>query len=142
MHSAAGIDSAYAWRRLAVSVAISTLGGIGMWALAVALPTVQADLGVSRADISFAYSLNMLGFFAGGVIVREYFTPREAGMRMGIAVSATIVGMALGGWMGGVLFDLTGSYRAAFINGFAWNVLNGVMIWWLLVRQTRRNVYA
>jgi MFS family permease len=77
-----------------------------------------------------------------GVIVREYFPPKEAGVRMGIAVSATIVGMALGGWMGGLLFDLTGSYRAAFINGFAWNVLNGVLIWWLLVRQNRRNVYA
>jgi len=77
-----------------------------------------------------------------GMIVREYFPPREAGMRIGIAISATIVGMALGGWMGGVLFDLTGSYRTAFINGIAWNVLNGAMIWWLLVRQTRRNVYA
>ena len=68
MHSAAGIDSAYAWRRLAASVLLSTLGGIGMWALAVAMPAVQADLGVSRADVSFAYSLNMLGFFAGGVL--------------------------------------------------------------------------
>jgi MFS family permease len=77
-----------------------------------------------------------------GVIVREYFPSREAGMRMGIAVSATIGGMALGGWMGGALFDFTGTYRAAFINGFAWNVLNGVLIWWLLLRQTRRNVYA
>ena len=63
-----GIDSAYAWRRLAASVALSTVGGIGMWCLAVALPTVQADLGVSRADISFAYTMNMLGFFAGGVL--------------------------------------------------------------------------
>jgi predicted MFS family arabinose efflux permease len=63
-------------------------------------------------------------------------------MRIGIAISATIVGMALGGWMGGALFDATGSYRAAFMNAFAWNVLNGVMIWWLLARQTRRNVYA
>ena len=71
-----------------------------------------------------------------GVIVREYFPPSEAGMRMGIAISATIVGMALGGWMGGALFDLTGSYHAAFINGIAWNVLNGAMIWWLLARQT------
>jgi len=61
---------------------------------------------------------------------------------MGLTVSITILGMAGGGWMGGVLFDLTGSYRAAFINGIAWNVLNGVMIWWLLARQTRRNVYA
>ena len=63
-----GIDSSYAWWRLAASVAISTLGGIGMWCLAVALPAVQTDLGVSRADISFAYTLNMLGFFAGGVL--------------------------------------------------------------------------
>ncbi|HSI00614.1 MAG TPA: MFS transporter [Reyranella sp.] len=393
------IDSAYAWRRLAASVAISTLGGIGMWALAVALPTVQADLGVSRADISFAYSLNMLGFFAGGVIVgrvvdrhgivvasvasavglglgfglstltsslllfaaaqvlvgfsaaatfapliadishwfekrrgvavaiaasgnyiagaiwppvvemmihhygwrttyasaaalcvvamiplaltlrrrapdheagdaaavahrslatlglspnalqallivaglsccvamsmpqvhivaycadlgygvargaqmlslmlgfgivsrvatgwladkvggamtlllgstlqcvalvfylvsdsltslylasalfglfqggivpsyaiivREYFPPREAATRVGLTVSSTIVGMALGGWIGGVLFDMTGSYRAAFINGIAWNVLNAGVAWWLLSRQNRR----
>ena len=40
-----------------------------MWCLAVALPAVQADLGVSRSDISFAYSMNMIGFFAGGVVV-------------------------------------------------------------------------
>src|SRR5262249_59692051 len=63
-----GIDSAYAWRRLLASVTLSTVGGVGMWCLAVALPAVQADLGISRADISFAYSLNMLGFFAGGVV--------------------------------------------------------------------------
>src|ERR1700704_3214399 len=71
-----GIDSAYAWRRLAASVALSTVGGIGMWCLAVALPTVQADLGVSRADISFAYTMNMLGFFAGGVLAGRLVDPR------------------------------------------------------------------
>ncbi|CAN5137067.1 MFS transporter [soil metagenome] len=403
MHNPAGIESAYAWRRLAVSVLLSTVGGIGMWCLAVALPAVQADLGVSRADISFAYSLNMLGFFAGGVvvgrlvdrrgivvasvvsalglsagfalapltsslalfaaaqvligfsaaatfaplvadishwfekrrglavaiaasgnyiagavwppivelmirdhgwrvtyssaaivclvtmiplaltlkrrapdhdaahaasvanqslatlglspnalqallivagvscciamsmpqvhivaycadlgfgvargaqmlslmlgfgivsrvasgwladrvggamtlligstlqcvalvfylvsdslfslylasamfglfqggivpsyaiIVREYFPPREAASRVGLTVSSTIVGMALGGWMGGVMFDMTGSYRAAFINGIAWNVLNAAIAWWLLSRQMRRPAIA
>jgi MFS family permease len=398
-----GIDSAYAWRRLAASVALSTVGGIGMWCLAVALPTVQADLGVSRADISFAYTMNMLGFFAGGVlagrlvdrrgivitsilsaaglsagfalaplastlalfaaaqvligfsaaatfaplvadishwfvkrrgvavaiaasgnyiagalwppivdpmirefgwratyltaaafclatmiplaltlrrrppdhaetriatvarrsqaalglspnalqallavagiaccvamsmpqvhivaycadlgygvargaemlslmlgfgivsrigsgwiadrvggvttlllgstlqgvalvvyliadgltslylasilfglfqggivpsyaiIVREYFPPREAATRVGFTISITVVGMALGGWMGGVLFDLTGSYRAAFINGIAWNVLNAAIAMWLLMRQNSRAAAA
>ena len=60
------VDSTYAWRRLAASVTLSTLGGIGMWCLAVALPAVQADLGISRSDISFAYSMNMIGFFVGG----------------------------------------------------------------------------
>jgi len=90
----------------------------------------------------------LFGLFQGGIvpsyaiIVREYFPPKEAGFRVGLAVSSTLIGMALGGWMGGVLFDMTGSYRAAFINGIAWNLLNGAVAWWLLIRQTRRNVYA
>lgn len=86
----------------------------------------------------------LFGLFQGGiipsygVIVREYFPPKEAGARMGIAISLTIMGMAGGGWMGGKLFDLTGSYQAAFINGIGWNVLNGAIVWWLLTRQNRR----
>jgi hypothetical protein len=32
--------------------------------------------------------------------------------------------MALGGWMSGVIFDLTGSYQVAFVNGIMWNLLN------------------
>ena len=62
-----GVDSSYAWWRLIASVTLSTVGGVGMWCLVVALPTVQQDLGVSRADISLAYTLNTLGFFAGGL---------------------------------------------------------------------------
>ena len=90
----------------------------------------------------------LFGLFQGGIvpsyaiIVREYFPSSEAATRVGLAVSSTLVGMALGGWMGGVLFDMTGSYRAAFINGIAWNLLNGAVAWWLLFRQNRRNVYA
>jgi MFS family permease len=103
---------------------------------------------VSESVFSLYLVSALFGLFQGGivpsygVIVREYFPPKEAGARMGVAVSATIVGMALGGWMGGALFDLTGSYRAAFINGIAWNVLNGAVIWWLLFRQNRRLVFA
>ena len=59
-------------------------------------------------------------------------------MRVGIAVSVTLIGMALGGWMGGVLFDATGSYRAAFLNGIAWNVVTVLIGWWLLTRQGRQ----
>jgi MFS family permease len=90
----------------------------------------------------------LFGLFQGGIvpsyaiIVREYFPPKEAGFRVSLAISSTLIGMALGGWMGGVLFDMTGSYRAAFINGIAWNVLNGAVAFWLLTRQNRRNVYA
>jgi MFS family permease len=73
-----------------------------------------------------------------GVVVREYFKPSEAGVRMGVTISMTIAGMALGGWMGGALFDLTGSYRAAFANAVAWNAVNGILLWALLVRRSKR----
>ena len=69
------------------------------------------------------------------VIVREYFPPKEAGMRVGIALMFALFGMALGGWMSGAIFDLTGSYRAAFANGFLWNLLNLAIIGWLLIRS-------
>ena len=66
-----GVDSSYSWWRLVASVTLSTVGGVGMWCLVVALPALQHDLGVSRADISFAYTMNTLGFFAGGEIAHQ-----------------------------------------------------------------------
>jgi MFS family permease len=72
----------------------------------------------------------LFGLFQGGIvpsyaiIVREYFPAREAATRVSIVITATIAGMALGGWMSGAIFDLTGSYRAAFANGIAFNLLN------------------
>jgi MFS family permease len=72
----------------------------------------------------------LFGLFQGGivpayaVIVREFFPPQEAGVRVGTVLMATVFGMALGGWMSGAIFDLTGSYQAAFLNGILWNVLN------------------
>ncbi len=58
------------------------------------------------------------------IIVREYLPAREAGQRIGIIILATVVGMAVGGWMSGWIYDLTGSYQAAFLNGIAWNLVN------------------
>jgi MFS family permease len=84
----------------------------------------------------------MFGLFQGGIvpsyalIVREYFPPEEAGARVGIVLMATLMGMALGGWMSGAVFDLTGSYRAAFLNGIAWNFLNLSIVGFLLWRAT------
>jgi hypothetical protein len=46
---------------------------------------------------------------------------------------ATVFGMAIGGWMSGATFDLTGSYRAAFLNGIAWNPLNMSIAFWISV---------
>ena len=87
----------------------------------------------------------MFGLFQGGIvpayalIVREYFSPLEAGTRTGIVLMATLFGMALGGWMSGAIFDLTGSYRAAFVNGIAFNLLNLTIALWLLRRAWRRH---
>jgi MFS family permease len=86
----------------------------------------------------------LFGLFQGGIvpmyaiIVREYFSPKEVGIRLGIVLMATLFGMALGGWMSGIIFDHTGSYRAAFLNGLIWNVANAVIVVWLLLRPTHR----
>jgi MFS family permease len=82
----------------------------------------------------------MFGLFQGGIvpayalIVREYFPAREAGARTGTVLMATLLGMALGGWLSGAVFDWTGSYRAAFLNGIGWNLLNLAVIGFLLHR--------
>ncbi len=82
----------------------------------------------------------LFGLFQGGIvpsyaiIVREHFKPQEAGARVGSVIMATLVGMALGGWMSGWVFDVTGSYRAAFLNGIAWNLLNLSIAGWLVWR--------
>ena len=82
----------------------------------------------------------LFGLFQGGIvpsyaiIVREHFPPREAGARTGAVIMATLLGMALGGWMSGWVFDMTGSYDAAFINGIGWNLLNLAIASWLYWR--------
>ena len=90
----------------------------------------------------------LFGLFQGGIvpsyaiIVRETFSPREAGARVGLVLMATLFGMAFGGWMSGVVFDLTGSYQAAFINGILWNLLNLSIVVWLLRRAWPQLVRA
>ena len=90
----------------------------------------------------------LFGLFQGGIvpsyalIVREHFTPREAGTRVGAVLTATLLGMALGGWMSGAIFDFTGSYRAAFINGIAWNLVNMAIVAALLYRARTRAAFA
>jgi sugar phosphate permease len=83
----------------------------------------------------------LFGLFQGGIvpsyaiIVREYFDRSQAGARVSLVITATLFGMALGGWMSGAIFDATGTYRAAFLNGIAWNALNVSIAAWLLRRS-------
>jgi MFS family permease len=85
----------------------------------------------------------LFGLFQGGIvpsyaiIVREHFAPAEAGARVGTVLMFTLFGMALGGWLSGRVFDLTGSYQAAFVNGIGWNLLNLAIASLLLWRVTR-----
>ncbi|MCA0406260.1 MAG: MFS transporter [Proteobacteria bacterium] len=79
----------------------------------------------------------IFGLFQGGIvpmyaiICREFLPAREAGSRIGLVIAATILGMAFGGWISGFIYDLTQSYRLAFLNGVAWNALNLVIALWL-----------
>ena len=91
------------------------------------LYVVSALFGLSQGGIVPSYAL----------IVRDYFPAREAGARVSLVLMATVAGMALGGWMSGAIFDLTGSYRAALLNGIAWNLLNMSIAFWLLLGRLR-----
>lgn len=93
----------------------------------VSLYVVSAIFGLSQGGIVPAY--------AG--IVRELFPAREAGFRVSFAISATLAGMALGGWLAGAIYDWTGSYTAALLNGLAWNLANMAIAAWLLARKRR-----
>ena len=86
----------------------------------------------------------MFGLFQGGIvpsyaiIVRETMPASEAATRVGIVIFASVVGMSFGGWISGVIFDLTGSYAAAFANGVGWNLLNVAIVLMLLLRGRQR----
>ncbi|ANT52634.1 MFS transporter [Mesorhizobium amorphae] len=96
-----GIDSAYAWTRLGISMLLSTIGGVGMWAVVVVLPAVQAEFGVDRAAASVPYTATMVGFAAGNVLVGRAID------RMGYWIPALIAAIALGA--GFLLASLTTS---------------------------------
>jgi len=86
-----GVESAQAWLRLAAAVVISTIGSVGMWSVVVALPAIQADFGIARADASLPYTMAMVGFALGGVVIGRLAD------RFGIVPPLVIGTLALGG---------------------------------------------
>jgi len=116
-----------------------------MLALFLYLPTSGPTSGLTSLYlVSMVFGLSQGGIVPSyAMIVREYFPAREAGARVGFVIMSTIIGMALGGWLSGVIYDVTGSYQMAFLNGIAFNALNvAVMVYILMRSRPRRSVYA
>jgi MFS family permease len=117
--------------RLLSGMVCDRIGGIRTLLLGSALQGIALLMFLPFDGLVPLYVVSALfGLFQGGIvpsyaiIIREHFDPHEAGARVGSVIMATLLGMALGGWLSGWVFDLTGSYKAAFLNGIAWNLLN------------------
>jgi len=130
--------------RLASGFIADKIGGAGTLILGSALQCLALLLYLPFDGLVSLYVISALfGLSQGGIvpsyalIVRDYFPAREAGARVGLVLMATVVGMALGGWLSGEIFDLTGSYQAAFLNGIAWNLLNMSIAFWLLMSRRK-----
>jgi MFS family permease len=131
--------------RVASGFIADRIGGVATLLLSSVLQGAALLLYVFFDGLFSLYVISALfGLFQGGlvpmyaILVREYFAPQEAGTRLGVVLLATLGGMALGGWMSGLIFDLTGSYQAAFLNGLGWNLVNVSIVTWLLYRPGRR----
>jgi MFS family permease len=135
--------------RLASGWITDHIGGLRTLLLGSSLQALALVLFLPFDGLVSLYVISALfGLFQGGIvpsyaiIVREYFPPNEAGARTGTVIMATVFGMALGGWMSGAIFDVTGSYQAAFVNGILWNLVNISIAAFLLQRVGRRMVHA
>ncbi len=131
--------------RIAFGFVADRIGGLATLLVGSLLQALALILYLLFDGLISLYVISALfGLFQGGIvpsyaiIVREYFPPKEAGTRVGVVLGATIIGMALGGWMSGAIFDATGSYQAAFANGLAWNLVNASIALWLLWPRSRR----
>jgi MFS family permease len=129
--------------RLASGLICDRIGGLRTLLLGSVLQGIALLLFLPFNGLASLYVIAALfGLFQGGIvpsyaiIVREHFPAREAGMRVGAVIMCTMLGMALGGWTSGKIFDVTGSYRAAFLNGIAWNLTNLTIVF-VLLRGTK-----
>src|SRR6202165_2297915 len=135
--------------RIASGLLADRIGGIATLVIGSALQGVALLLYLAFDGLFSLFVISALfGLFQGGivpmyaVIIRDYFPPREAATRLGLVLMATLFGMALGGWASGLIFDLTGSYRAAFANGLLWNLVNVSIVVSLLLRSSRRLAHS
>ena len=130
--------------RLVSGLIADRIGGLGTLILGSTLQCLALIFYLPFDGLTSLYIVSALfGLSQGGIvpsyalIVRDYFPARQAGMRVSMVLMATVVGMALGGWLSGAIYDLTGSYDAAFLNGIAWNLANMAVALWLLLRRAQ-----
>jgi MFS family permease len=135
--------------RIASGLIADRIGGIrtlllGSFAQGIALVMyLPFDGMASLYVVSLIFGLSQGGIVPSyALVVREFLPPKEAGARIGFVIMMTIIGMALGGWMSGWIYELTGSYQAAFINGIAWNALNLGIVLWILSRDRQAGLLA
>ena len=135
--------------RIASGLIADRIGGIrtlllGSFAQGIALTMyLPFDGMASLYVVSLIFGLSQGGIVPSyALVVREFLPPKEAGARIGFVIMMTIIGMALGGWMSGWIYELTGSYQAAFINGIAWNALNLGIVLWILSRDRQAGLLA
>jgi len=128
--------------RLVSGLICDRIGGLRTLLLGSMLQSIALLLFLPFDGLGSLFVVSALfGLFQGGIVpayailVRELYPPKEAGARVGTVLTATMLGMALGGWMSGAIFDLTGSYDAAFLNGIGWNLLNVAIVLWLMHRS-------
>lgn len=133
--------------RLACGFIADRIGGMQTLLLSSGLQALALALYALFDGLAQLYVISaMFGLFQGGlipsyaIVVREIFPPREAAVRVGTVLMATMMGMSIGGWMAGALFDLTGNYGAAFLTGLAWNVLNFAICAVLYTRHRRERL--
>jgi MFS family permease len=135
--------------RIVSGLLADRLGGVRTLLIGSTLQALALFLYLPAGGLVSLYAVSLVfGLSQGGIvpsyaiIVREYMPAKEAGARVGFVMMATIMGMALGGWLSGAIYDLTGSYEWAFINGIVWNGLNIAIMLWLLSRSRPRRPAA
>lgn len=128
--------------RLVFGWVLDRIGGLPSLLLGSTLQAIALALYLPFDGLMSLYVVSAIfGLVQGGiipsyaVIVRELFPAKEAGFRVSLAVSSTLAGMAFGGWLSGAIFDWTGSYQAALLNGVGWNLVNLLIVAWLLMRR-------
>jgi len=131
--------------RLNSGLLADRLGGVLTLLIGSTLQMIALFLYLPASGLASLYVVSLIfGLSQGGIvpsyaiIVREYLPPKEAGAKVGFVIMATILGMALGGWMSGWIYDQTGSYQLAFINGIAFNALNVAVMLLILIRSKPR----